>query len=434
MLWFANFLNWLMIDIIIALIAIGYFGIVSHATSGTVIWLFVVAAVFISAVHSTIQASKQFQQIRTKEQMVAFGLCCRNCHHLTKSRFFGRLSCKFKRRTSENDRCEKHSEYEELLQRYREIEETARRQHDEIIAKGVSSFAEMADSKARSKPTNKRACNGNKVSDPMGELASLIGIETVKNEIRKLKALLWVHKQREKKQLQVSKPSLHMVFTGGPGTGKTTVARIVGALYKELVLLSKGHLVEVDRAGLVAGYVGQTAIKTKEVIDSALGGVLFIDEAYSLTQGTLGGDAFGQECINVLLKSMEDQRENLAVIVAGYPAEMKQFVQSNPGLESRFRRYIHFPDYDTNELVQIFDIMAKSRSYTYGNSVRNVVREYFENILRERPSNFANARHVRNVLDMAEENMALRLQKSFMIPSADRLQKLEPQDVAFLRG
>jgi stage V sporulation protein K len=431
MLWISLFLRFLMCDIILASVVLSSVTGISHGGSGVLTWFFVIAAIFVSLMHSTMQASKQLEQNRMREQLNAYGLYCKNCLHLAKTRFLGRLKCKAKKRTTEDNNCEKHSEFEEMQERHKQITEAARRQYDETITKGISGFSAIADSKVKiSKKGSKIAA---KVSDPMGELNALVGIERVKEEIGKLRALLWAHRQREKRNLKVSKPSLHMVFTGGPGTGKTTVARIVAGLYKDLGLLEKGHLIEVDRAGLVAGYLGQTSIKTKEVVDSAMGGVLFVDEAYSLAQGSLIGDQYGQECISVLLKCMEDYREDFAVIVAGYFNEMKQFIQSNPGLESRFRRYIHFADYSSSELVGIFEIMAKSRLYTYDESVIETVRKYFDDILSNTPANFSNARHVRNVLDMAEENMALRLQKKVAILNPDKLQKLEVQDVGFLR-
>ena len=228
----------------------------------------------------------------------------------------------------------------------------------------------------------------------MEQLESLIGLETVKRDVKSMINLIKVRKLREENGLPVAPMSLHMVFMGNPGTGKTTVARLLGGLYAAIGALSKGQLVEVDRSGLVAGYVGQTAIKTQEVIASALGGVLFIDEAYSLSSG--GENDFGREAIETLLKAMEDHREDLVVIVAGYSEPMKGFLCSNPGLESRFNKYITFPDYTGPELNDIFHGLCRKNGYRLDAEAEAFAAEFFQSLYDGRDENFGNGRDVRN--------------------------------------
>ena len=191
--------------------------------------------------------------------------------------------------------------------------------------------------------------------DPYKELDDLIGLESVKKEVRSLANFVKVQKEREAQGLKTAKVSYHLVFYGSPGTGKTTVARIVGRIYKDLGVLKKGHTVETDRGGLVAKFMGQTALKTDTVVQQALDGVLFIDEAYSLVPEDGNGSDYGQEAISTLLKRMEDYRDRLVVIIAGYKNEMQRFIDSNPGLQSRFNRYIDFPDYTGAELADVYE-------------------------------------------------------------------------------
>ena len=200
--------------------------------------------------------------------------------------------------------------------------------------------------------------------------------------------------------------SLHLVFTGNPGTGKTTDARIISRLYKQIGVLSKGQLVEVDRSGLVAGYVGQTALKTQEQIKKAMGGVLFIDEAYSLSQKD---DAFGQEAVDTVLKAMEDHREDLVVIVAGYTKPMKKFIESNPGLKSRFNKYFEFPDYTVDELEQIFYLNCERYDYKVDEEIRHQIRARIVSKKMEQQENFANAREIRNMFEDIITNQARRV-------------------------
>ena len=199
--------------------------------------------------------------------------------------------------------------------------------------------------------------------------------------------------------------SLHLVFSGNPGTGKTTVARIIAKIYKQIGVLSKGQLIEVDRASLVAGYVGQTAIKTMEKIKEAKGGVLFIDEAYSLNKE---GNDYGQEAIDTILKAMEDYREDFVVIVAGYKELMERFINSNPGLKSRFNKYIEFDDYNENELVQIFCSMCRKHGYVVTDDALSKVQEKIKCMLKNKDENFANARDIRNLFEVIITNQANR--------------------------
>ena len=226
------------------------------------------------------------------------------------------------------------------------------------------------------------------------QLDELVGLVAVKKDVKSTMNLIKVRKLREENGLPVPPMSMHMVFMGNPGTGKTTVARLIGGLYNAIGALTKGQLVEVDRSGLVAGYVGQTAIKTQEVISSALGGVLFIDEAYSLSSG--GENDFGREAIETLLKAMEDHRDNLVVIAAGYTEPMERFLASNPGLESRFNKYITFPDYNGEELNAIFLGMCRKNGYELDEETAAYAKEYFDSVYEGRDENFGNGRDVRN--------------------------------------
>ena len=262
----------------------------------------------------------------------------------------------------------------------------------------------------------------------MEELDALIGLETVKADIKTMINFLRICKLREERGLKSPELSYHMVFSGNPGTGKTTIARLLSKVYKAIGLLEKGQLVEVDRAGLIAGYQGQTAIKTAEVVQSALGGVLFIDEAYSLVQGD--NDTYGKECIATVLKAMEDNRDNLVVIVAGYDDLMHKFIESNPGLQSRFNKYIHFPDYTGEEMEKIFLLQCKSNGYTIEEAGQKLIREVFDRMYQMRDENFGNGRTVRNTFEKIINCQATRLAdaKSEGL-SDDELMKLTVADV-----
>ena len=242
--------------------------------------------------------------------------------------------------------------------------------------------------------------------DPMETLNNLIGLEKIKHDVKELTDFAKIQKARKDAGLKAVPVSLHLVFTGNPGTGKTTVARILAKLYNQIGILSKGQLIEVDRSGLVAGYVGQTALKTQEQIQAALGGVLFIDEAYTLAAKN---EDFGQEAIDTILKAMEDHRDDLIVIVAGYTEPMERFINSNPGLKSRFNKYIEFPDYSIDELMQIFDMNCRKYDYTIEDSARSHVREKLSLMKLSSPENFANARAARNLFEEIITNQAGRI-------------------------
>ena len=245
--------------------------------------------------------------------------------------------------------------------------------------------------------------------DPYQELDDLIGLESVKQEVRSLANFVKLQKQREAQGLKSAKVSYHLVFYGSPGTGKTTVARIVGRIYKDLGVLKKGHTVETDRAGLCGEYVGKTGPKTDTVISKALDGVLFIDEAYSLVPEGGAGNDYGQEAISTILKRMEDYRDRLVVIVAGYKDEMQRFIDSNPGLQSRFNRYIDFPDYSSGELTDIFKMYMKKNQYTLAPDAEEYLKEQFEYAVAHKDRNFGNARFARNVFEKSIQQQANRL-------------------------
>jgi SpoVK/Ycf46/Vps4 family AAA+-type ATPase len=287
-----------------------------------------------------------------------------------------------------------------------------------------------ADGKEKEPEVREEEFPPENIDDLMAELDSYIGLAAIKEEVRNLINMVQVYKLRRQHDLPTTDMSLHMVFTGNPGTGKTMIARLMARIYRSLGILSKGQLVEVDRSGLVAGYVGQTAIKTSKVIEKAMGGVLFVDEAYALN-GRSEND-FGQEAIDTLLKAMEDHRDDLVVIVAGYTKLMEKFIHSNPGLESRFNRFLEFDDYTADEMLGIFAMQCKKGFYTLADGVEELVRDYIveENV---DPEVFGNGRGVRNIFENILVQQNNRLAKMDTVTRED-LMTITEDDVLHARG
>ena len=289
--------------------------------------------------------------------------------------------------------------------------------------------AQTDSAEGKQKAEEKKQPEPEKIEDLKAELDSYIGLEAVKKEVRNLINLVNVHQMREKNGLPNTELSLHMVFSGNPGTGKTTIARLMARIYHSLGILSKGQLVEVDRSGLVAGYVGQTALKTSKVIERAMGGVLFIDEAYALNGGS--ENDFGQEAIDTILKAMEDHRDDLVVIVAGYDGLMRDFIRSNPGLESRFNRFLHFDDYTMDEMMAIFAMRCEKGCYTLEQEAEEQVRAFLQEE-NDGGISFGNARGVRNLFERILIHQANRLASMENVTRED-LMKITAADVQAAR-
>ena len=269
--------------------------------------------------------------------------------------------------------------------------------------------------------------NSDTLDELMQKLNDLVGLDSVKEEVTSLINLIKIQEVRKSRGMKLIPISYHMVFTGNPGTGKTTVARLLAEIYRELGVLSKGNLVETDRSGLVAGYVGQTALKVQEKVREAMGGILFIDEAYALTFSDSPND-FGREAIDTLVKAMEDNRDDLIVIAAGYTEPMRKFIDSNPGLRSRFNKYLYFPDYEPDELTEIFRRMCTSNGYEISPEAETAIKEKFSQMYENRNESFGNGRDVRNIFEKAVTKQATRL-AGVRSPSNTQIITLEKSDM-----
>ena len=318
-----------------------------------------------------------------------------------------------------------------LLKRFRELVDNPNTKIEvkriaQIVNSSLIDFYGYSTIQEICNPMDKLDEDMRTLQDLLNELNALVGLEKVKNKVQDLIVYQKVQKMRREKNLHSSKNTLHLAFTGNPGTGKTTVARIVGRIYKQIGLLSKGHFVEVSRTDLIAGYQGQTALKVKKVIEQAKGGVLFIDEAYSITENDKS-DSYGRECLTELTKALEDYREDLVVIVAGYTEPMSKFFESNPGLESRFNTFIEFDDYSPNELDSILHYMCKINDYILDEKVKEKIHSYFEKKTTMKDKNFANARLVRNLYDNLIMNHARRV-IDISNPTSSELSMIQEDD------
>lgn len=271
------------------------------------------------------------------------------------------------------------------------------------------------------------------IEEALEQLNALEGLQVVKEQVKDFIAYKQYTLYQVKYNMPINKKSNHMVFMGNPGTGKTTVARIMAQILHAMGIVSKGQLIEVQRNDLVAGYVGQTAIQTQAVIDKAIGGILFIDEAYTLAKGD-GGKDFGQEAIDTILKGMEDHRDDLVVIVAGYEDKMQQFIDSNPGLKSRFPHYLNFTDYTGEELFNIFERMVKKGKYVFTAEAETKTRAFFMEYYKNRGVNFGNARDVRNFFEQTEIKHSKRIVHMGEQKITEALMKtIEVEDLSFVR-
>jgi SpoVK/Ycf46/Vps4 family AAA+-type ATPase len=310
--------------------------------------------------------------------------------------------------------------------------ETASQVHPQAIKKMRTETAEIRSQidlqKSSPQIKTEEPSREERLAAALAELDALVGMDSDKHEVRTMTNFLKVQQEREKAGLRRTPVSLHMVFTGNPGTGKTTVARIIGRIFGAMGILEKGHLVETDRSGLVAEYAGQTGPKTNKKIDEALNGVLFIDEAYSLAAEG-GQDAYGDEAVQALLKRMEDDRDRLIVILAGYPEPIERMLKSNPGLSSRFNRRLHFEDYRPSEMGRIFALMCQRNQYETPPLARAKLILGFHQLYQHRDDHFGNGRLVRNVFEEAIRRMANRIAQVEKL-TKDLLTVLHAEDIA----
>lgn len=316
-----------------------------------------------------------------------------------------------RKRIEKEERERKRIEKEKLREEFLKKKEAFEKEQERIAKEKFLEMKQRMEEREREQKREQERLEREqeeRIQALLAELDGLVGLNNVKEEIRSLINLIKIRKLRKRMDLPEMDMSYHMVFTGSPGTGKTTVARLVAKIYKELGILSEGNLVETDRSGLVAGYVGQTAIKVHEIVEQSIGGVLFIDEAYALTNPDVSND-FGTEAIDTLVKLMEDHRDNLVIIVAGYTEEMQNFLKSNTGLISRFNKFIDFPDYSKEELVDIMDVMAGNAGLIVDEEAKELVLKLLYQKTEEQWQEFGNARGIRNLFEKLVINQANRL-------------------------